>query len=100
MAVVSRVKADSVCVPSLCAVYCSCEDQPMSDAAVELIQTFSALSRSDQYAVLLELARISEANAGSLSDEELTAAGESVFAMYDAEEAGHGVAQKGVRSGS
>ena len=67
----------------------------MSDAAVELIQTFSALSRSDQYAVLLELARISEANAGPLSDEELTAAGESVFAMYDAEEAGHGAAQKG-----
>ena len=92
---VSRVKADSVCVPSLCAVYCSREDQPMSDAAVELIQTFSALSRSDQYAVLLELARISEANAGPLSDEELTAAGESVFAMYDAEEAGHGEAQKG-----
>ncbi|MEN9667771.1 MAG: hypothetical protein RLZZ326_4134 [Planctomycetota bacterium] len=66
----------------------------MSDAAVELIQTFSALSRSDQYAVLLELARISEANAGPLSDEELMAAGESVFAMYDAEEAGHGEAQK------
>jgi hypothetical protein len=65
------------------------------DAAVELIQTFSALSRSDQYAVLLELARISEANAGPLSDEELTAAGESVFAMYDAEEAGDGEAQKG-----
>ena len=72
----------------------------MCDAAIELIQTFSALSRSDQYAVLLELARISEANAGLLSDEELTAAGESVFAMYDAEEAGHGEAQKGVRSGS
>jgi hypothetical protein len=67
----------------------------MCDAAVELIQTFSALSRSDQYAVLLELARISEANAGPLSDEELMAAGESVFAMYDAEEAGHGEAQKG-----
>ena len=67
----------------------------MCDAAIELIQTFSALSRSDQYAVLLELARISEANAGLLSDEELTAAGESVFAMYDAEEAGHGEAHKG-----
>jgi len=67
----------------------------MCDAAVELIQTFSALSRSDQYAVLLELARISEANAGPLSDEELTTAGESVFTMYDAEEAGHGEAQKG-----
>jgi hypothetical protein len=67
----------------------------MCDAAVGLIRTFSALSRSDQYAVLLELARISEANAGPLSDEELTAAGESVFAIYDAEEAGHGEAQKG-----
>lgn len=67
----------------------------MCDAAVALIQTFSALSRSDQYAVLLELARISAANAGPLSDEELTAAGESVFAMYDAEEAGHGETQKG-----
>ena len=67
----------------------------MSDVAVELIQTFSALSRSDQYMVLLELARISEVNAGPLSDEELTASGESVFAMYDAEEAGHGEAEKG-----
>ena len=45
------------------------EDQSMSDVAVELIQTFSALSRSDQYMVLLELARISEVNAGPLSDE-------------------------------
>jgi hypothetical protein len=67
----------------------------MCDAAFELIQKFSALSRSDQYAVLLELARISKANAGPLSDEELTAAGKSVFAMYDAEEAGHGESQKG-----
>lgn len=67
----------------------------MSDVAVELIHAFSALSRSEQHAVLLELARISEANAGPLSDEELTAAGESVFAMYDAEEASHGEAEKG-----
>jgi len=67
----------------------------MSEVAVELIQTFSTLSRSDQYMVLLELARISEVNAGPLSDEELTAAGEAVFAMYDAEEAGHGEAEKG-----
>jgi hypothetical protein len=67
----------------------------MSDVAVELIHTFSALSSGEQHAVLLELARISEANAGPLSDEELTAAGESVFAMYDAEEAGYGEAKKG-----
>ena len=67
----------------------------MSDVAVELIHTFSALSLAEQHAVLLELARISEANAGPLSDEELMAAGESVFAMYDAEEAGHGEAEKG-----
>jgi len=67
----------------------------MSDVAIELIHTFSALSRSEQHTVLLELARISEANAGPLSDEELTTAGESVFAMYDAEEASHGEAEKG-----
>lgn len=67
----------------------------MCDAAVELIQTFSALSRSDQHAVLLELARISEADAGPLSDDELTAAGAAIFAMYDAEEAAHGAAQEG-----
>ena len=67
----------------------------MIDAAIELIHSFSALPRSEQYTVLLELARISEANAGPLTDEELTAAGESVFAMYDAEEAGHGEAKKG-----
>lgn len=67
----------------------------MSDTAVELIQTFSALSRSEQYAVFLEIARISEANAGSVSDEELAAAGETVFAMYDAEEASHGEAPEG-----
>ena len=71
------------------------EGQTMSDAAVKLIQTFSALSRSEQYAVLLELTRISEANAGPVSDEELIAAGDAVFAMYDAEEAGHDEAQKG-----
>lgn len=67
----------------------------MSDIAIELIHTFSALSRSEQHTVLLELARISEANAGPLSDEELTTAGESVFAMYDAEEASHGEAEQG-----
>lgn len=67
----------------------------MSDVAIELIHTFSVLSRSEQHTVLLELARICEANAGPLSDEELSAAGESVFAMYDAEEAGHGEAEKG-----
>ena len=66
----------------------------MCDAAVELIQTFSALSRSEQYAVFLELARIYEANAGPLADEELTAAGEVVFAMYDAEEEARGEAEK------
>jgi len=59
----------------------------MCDAAVELIQTFSALSRSDQYAVLLELARISEENAGPLSDEEFTAAEESIFAANPSSEA-------------
>ncbi len=67
----------------------------MCDAAVELIQTFSALPRTEQLAVMLELARISEADAGPLADEELTSAGEAIFAMYDAEEAAHGAAQEG-----
>ena len=67
----------------------------MSDSAVELIQTFSALPRSEQYAVFLELAKISEANAGPVADEELIAAGEAIFAMYDAEEAVRGEAEAG-----
>lgn len=39
--------------------------------------------------MLVELARISEEDAGAITDEELTFAGEQLFAMYDAEEAGN-----------
>lgn len=67
----------------------------MCDAAIGLIQTFCTLSRNEQHAVLIELARISDADAGPLSDNELTSAGEEIFAMYDAEEATNGAAQGG-----
>ena len=59
----------------------------MSNIATELIQAFSTLPPNERYAVLIELARISEADDGPLSDDELARAGEDVFAMYDAEEA-------------
>ena len=60
----------------------------MSDIAHNLIDAFSALSVRERHAVLVELARISEEDAGAISDEELTFAGAQVLAMYDAEEAG------------
>lgn len=66
----------------------------MSDTANELIQAFSTLSPNERYAVLIELARISEADDGPLSDDELAGAGEEIFAMYDAEEAARGEAHK------
>lgn len=62
----------------------------MSETADELIQAFSTLPPHERRAVLIELARISEVDAGPLTDDELTHAGEQVFAMYDAEEAEHG----------
>ncbi len=58
----------------------------MSDAAAQLIQTFCNLPANERYAVLVELAGISEMDNGPISDDELTTAGEQVFAMYDAEE--------------
>lgn len=62
----------------------------MSETAVELIRTFATLSPHERHTVLVELARIAEAEDGPLSDDALARAGEQVFAMYDAEEAGHG----------
>ena len=54
-----------------------------------LIDAFTALSVRERHAVLVELARISEEDAGAITDEELTFAGEQLFGMYDAEEAGN-----------
>ncbi len=62
----------------------------MSDAAHSLIDAFSALPVSERHSVLVELARISEVDAGTITDDELTFAGEQFFAMYDAEEAESG----------
>lgn len=62
----------------------------MSEAANSLIDAFSLLSLPERHDVLVELARISENDAGDLTDDELALAGERVFAMYDAEEAEHG----------
>jgi len=67
----------------------------MSETATELIRTFCTLSPNERYAVLVELARISEADDGPVSDDELAHAGEQIFAMYDAEEAEHGESQAG-----
>jgi hypothetical protein len=66
----------------------------MSETATELVRAFSTLSPQERYAVLIELARISEADGGLLSDDELVYAGEQIFAMYDAEEADHGETQE------
>jgi len=70
------------------------EEATMSETATELIRTFSTLSPQERHAVLIELVRISEADDGLLSDDELAYAGEQIFAMYDAEEADHGETQE------
>jgi hypothetical protein len=58
----------------------------MSDAAAQVISTFSTLPPAERHAVLVELGRISETDAGAITDEELTSAGAELFAMYDNEE--------------
>lgn len=58
----------------------------MSEAAMQLIQAFSALSLSERRAVMLELAKISESEA-ELSDDDLTRVGDQLFGIYDEEEA-------------
>ena len=58
----------------------------MSDAAAQVISAFSVLPPTEQHAVLVELARISETDAGAITGEELTLAGAELFAMYDNEE--------------
>jgi hypothetical protein len=58
----------------------------MSDAAAQVINAFSTLPPTERHAVLVELARISETDAGAITDEELTLAGVELFAMYDNEE--------------
>jgi hypothetical protein len=67
----------------------------MSDAAAELIHTFTTLSPAEQHAVLVALSGISEVDAGAISDEELTHAGAQIFSIYDAEESAGGQAEKG-----
>jgi len=62
----------------------------MTEAANNLIDAFSALPLVERHAVMVELARIFETDAGQVSDDELAFAGEQVFAMYDAEEAKRG----------
>ena len=62
----------------------------MSETAIELIQAFSTLPPHERHAVLIELARISEGDDGPLIDDELTFAGEQVFAICDVEETERG----------
>jgi hypothetical protein len=65
----------------------------MSDAAAQVVNAFSTLPPTEKYAVLVELARISESDAGPITDEELTSAGAELFAMYDNEENNRGHAE-------
>ena len=58
----------------------------MSDNAAQLIDAFVALTPHERHAVIVELARISDADAGPVSDEDLSTAGEAIFSMYDDEE--------------
>lgn len=67
----------------------------MGETAAELIHVFSTLPPHECHAVLIELVRIAESDDGPLADEELTLAGELVFAMYDAEEAEGGETTEG-----
>ena len=62
----------------------------MSDDAKQLVNAFTALTPQERYAVIVELAGISEADAGPISDDELAIAGAEIFSMYDAEEASSG----------
>lgn len=65
----------------------------MTDGAKQLLHAFSSLAPEERYAVIVELAGIAEADAGPISDAELTIAGAELFSMYDAEEATNGDAQ-------
>jgi hypothetical protein len=65
----------------------------MGDAATQLIDAFASLPPHERHSVLIELVRISETDAGPISDEELTFAGAEVFAMYDSEEEPRGNAE-------
>ncbi len=67
----------------------------MSETAANLIQAFTTLPPHERHAVLIELARISEAEDGPLTDDELSYAGAQLFALYDAEEAEHGGTKQG-----
>lgn len=67
----------------------------MSETALNLIDAFTALSVRERHAVLVELARISEEDAGAITDEELTFAGAQLFSMYDAEESGNAESSPG-----
>ena len=62
----------------------------MSDDAKQLVNAFTALAPQERYAVILELAGISEADAGPISEDELMFAGAELFSLYDAEEAAGG----------
>jgi hypothetical protein len=65
----------------------------MSDDAKQLVNAFTSLAPQERYAVIVELAGISEVDAGPISDEELTIAGAELFSMYDAEEGPDGDTQ-------
>jgi hypothetical protein len=52
-----------------------------------IIDAFIALPAAQRYAVIVELARISEADAGPHLEDDLVAAGDALFRMYDDEEA-------------
>lgn len=67
----------------------------MNETATQLIHAFSTLPTHERHAILIELARIAEADDGPLTNDELSYAGEQVFAMYDAEEAEHGNTEQG-----
>jgi hypothetical protein len=62
----------------------------MSNDAKQLVTAFASLAPPERYAVMVELAGISEADAGGVSDDELAIAGAEIFSMYDAEEGASG----------
>jgi hypothetical protein len=67
----------------------------MSEAAAQVINAFCTLPPTERHAVLVELARISETDAGAITGEDLTLAGAELFAMYDDEETNIGNAGTG-----
>ena len=67
----------------------ACTDAPLYTNGSTIVLVGGTFGQ--RHAVLVELARVSENDAGPITDDELSFVGAEVFAMYDHEEADHGL---------